>query len=90
MATRIVRDGEDSVVLIQGPVSNIAQPDFDILSVHITTEDGSTQYKDQLGNSIEIAEFFDPVNLYDGRLVRAYGPWSAATETVTADEVQHQ
>lgn len=75
VATRLERRGPAPGVLLAGPASGVASPQFNILSVKVATL-ATTQFADAKGATIDANAFFSAVG---GRLAAVFGTWDGAT-----------
>jgi hypothetical protein len=86
VATRIERIDAQEQVRLRGPFRNPASPNFDILSILVTTSDATVfrlENAEPPGDALTRAEFF---SLATGEIVEAWGQWSGTA--VAADRVE--
>ena len=86
IATIFEREDADTDSILQGFVSTVGNPSFEILSVTITT-DGGTVFEDENGNVISVVDFFNQLAV--NSLVKAKGTEIADT-IILASEVQFE
>jgi len=85
LASILEREDLDSETILQGFVSNVADPTVTILGV--TIETNGAVFEDVDDNTISAVEFFNQVDV--NSLVKAKGTESSAT-TITASEVEFE
>ncbi len=85
LASILEREDLDSETILQGFVSNVADPTVTILGV--TIETSGADFEDADDNTISSVEFFNQVGV--DSLVKAKGTESSAT-TITASEVEFE
>jgi hypothetical protein len=69
LATRIERDDDQTEVQLEGSAQNVAQPNFTVGGVAVTT-DGNTEFRDNDGVTISATSFFQAA---PGRVVKVRG-----------------
>ena len=84
VATRIERDDDQDEVELEGSVQNVAQPNFTVGGVAVTT-DGNTEFRDTNGVTINAAAFFQAA---PGRKVKARGSLAGNVVLATRAELE--
>jgi hypothetical protein len=84
VATRIERDDDQDEVELEGSVQNVAQPNFTVGGVAVTT-DGNTEFRDNNGVTISATTFFQAA---PGRVVKVRGSLVGNTVLATRAELE--
>jgi hypothetical protein len=84
VATRIERDDDQGEVQLEGTAQNVAQPNFTVGGVAVTT-DGSTEFRDKNGVTISATSFFQAA---PGQAVKVRGSLVGNTVLATRAELE--
>jgi hypothetical protein len=85
VATKIERDDDQGEVQLEGSAQNVAQPNFTVGGVAVTT-DGNTEFRDNSGVTVSATTFFQAA---PGRLVKVRGSLVGNTVLATRAELEN-